>query len=806
VKRAFFLGLCVSDASSNSPVSRREKFGLERVLTVAVLFALLAFYQWTIDPSDKLPAFDRGGNDHYNLLLRGWLKGQLAMDVAPDPVLDAMANPYDPAQRGAHGVHDASYFRGRHYLYFGATPVLLLHGPWHALTGNFIAPRYAVLFFAGCGWILAAWLWRSICRRADARGAVYWLGLLAIGAGNFVVPFLRRPDVWEIAIACAHALFMAALVCTWRALESPRRAWWFAGAGLALGLAIASRPVYLATGFVMLAPLWRAAQEAGWGSFWRRAGWWRLLAAGLAPLLVVGALMAWHNYARFGNPFESGHTYQLAGMEDHTKQSAFGGAFILYNLRLYLLTAPQFTAYFPFLTVANLPPAPAGYIGTEGVQGVLLGAPWALLGLALLVPRWRPRGVAGVWVATLALSGAGALLVLSTFGGSTNRYIVDFFPAWMLVGGVGALGLAGAFVGRGRRWVIAGCAALALWSATFNAMMSAQHNRLFEVLFPTEFERVARWANWLPWTLERMRGVDYGPLELRVVLPETQLGDVECLVATGRQFLADYLYVQRVDGHRIRFGFEHTAYGGGIGPFVDYLPGRENVIQIEMGSLYPPASHPYFRGMTPEQIARRKNQVRVLVNGREALALPETSCFEATEFVPSLGTSGPLRPAFKGDFSGRIVAQRRVPLTAEALAREETGPLRLIVELPGWTGPGSLPLVCSGRSGAGDLIFLQRVAENRIVIGHDHWGSGAIESEPIAIAAGEPLDFWISAPPLRRDGSTSGLVVKLNGRTLLDAPRDFHASAGPARIGVNAIGASTASPRFSGRIVSATRE
>jgi hypothetical protein len=765
---------------------------------------LLAFYQWNVDPSGRRPVLDPVGNDHYNLLLRGWLKGQLAMDVPPDPVLDAMANPYDPAQRGARGVHDASYFRGRHYLYFGAAPVLLLHAPVHALTGKFITPTYAVFVFAGAALLVGAGLWRALCRRVGTLGPVYWLGLLALAVGNFVVPFLRRPDVWEIAIACAHLLFLLTLVATWRAMESPRRAAWFAGASLLLGLAIASRPVYLAAGFVMLAPLWRAAQELGWKVFLRRADWWRLLGAGLAPLALVGLVLAWHNYARFGDPFEAGHTYQLAGMEDHTRQSAFGGAFVLYNLRIYLLTLPQFTAYFPFLTVSDLPPAPTGYIGTEDVQGVLLGAPWVLLGLALLVPRWRPRGIAGPWVVTLALAGGGVLLLLSSFGGATNRYIVDFFPALVIVGGVGALGLA-AGIGRARPLFIAVGAALAVWSAAFNVMMALQHNRLLEVLNPEVYHRVARWGNWLPWAVERVRGIEHGPLELRVVFPEEKLGAVECLVATGSQIYADYLYVQRIDGHRIRFGFEHTAYGGGIGPFVEYLPGQENVIQIEMGSLYPPESHPYFRGMTPEEVARRKRRVRVLVNGREAFALPDAACFQPTEMQPSIGTSGPARPAFKADFSGRIVSQRRAPLTAESLAAEDKGPLHLIVQLPAWSGPVSWPLVCSGRTGAGDLIYLRRLAENRIVIGHDHWGAGAAETEPLDLVPGERFELRLDSPALRRDGSTQGLTVELNGKPVYSAPRDFHPSLGPAVIGANAIGASTAVPDFRGGILSATR-
>jgi hypothetical protein len=792
----------VSFRSEKSPLGAIWR---ERIVFAAVLLLGLVYYRWHVDPGGRGAVLEPNGSDHYNLLLRGWLKGQLAMDVPPDPALEALANPYDPAQRGPHGIHDASYYRGRHYLYFGATPLLLLHGPVHALTGAFVTPRYAVLFFAGAGWILGALLWRTLCRRAGANGWIYAAGLLAIGAGNFVVPFLRRPDVWEIAIGCAHALFMAALACTWRALDSPRRAAWFAAAGLALGLAIAARPVYLAAGVIMLAPLWRAAAEAGGPRFFRTGAWWRLLAAGLGPLAVIGALVAWHNAARFGDPFESGHTYQLAGMEDHTRQAVFRWEFVWYNLRVYLLSAPQFTAYFPFLTVADLPPPPAGYLGTEDVQGLLLGAPWVGLALALAAPRLRPRHIPTVWTTAVFAAGAATLLLLSSFGGSTNRYMVDFAPALVLAGGAGAIGL-GQLAGGARRVALAVVVLAALWSGVFNALMSLQHNRLFEVLYPAEFDRVARRANWVPWAIERTRGVEHGPLELRVIFPESNFGDVECLVATGRHFYADYLYVQRAEGNRIRFGFEHTSHGGGIGPFVEYLPGQENVIEIEMGSLYPPRSHPFFRGRSEDEIARRKNQVRVRVNGREALALFDQPCFEATEFAPSIGTSGPWRPAFKGNFSGRIVAQRRTVPSPEARRREETGPLRLLLELPAWTGPVSFPLVCSGRTGAGDLIYLRRVDERRLVVGHDHWGSGAIESEPIEIEPSAHLDLLVSAPPLRRDGSTSGLVVRLNGRTLIDAPRDFHPAAEPARIGANPIGASTSSPRFSGRIVSATRE
>src|SRR5436190_201333 len=83
-------------------------------IAAAALVVLVAwFYQWTVDPEGKVPVVDVGQGSYYNLQARGFLKGQAAMDVAPDPALVKIANPYNPAERGALGIHDASYYQGR---------------------------------------------------------------------------------------------------------------------------------------------------------------------------------------------------------------------------------------------------------------------------------------------------------------------------------------------------------------------------------------------------------------------------------------------------------------------------------------------------------------------------------------------------------------------------------------------------------------------------------------------------------------------------------------------------------------------
>mgnify|MGYP003341686041 CR=1 FL=1 len=64
----------------------------------------------------------------YGLLARGFLRGQLDLDLVPDPALTAAANPYDPALRPKVWYpHDASLFNGKFYAYFGPAPAVLAY-------------------------------------------------------------------------------------------------------------------------------------------------------------------------------------------------------------------------------------------------------------------------------------------------------------------------------------------------------------------------------------------------------------------------------------------------------------------------------------------------------------------------------------------------------------------------------------------------------------------------------------------------------------------------------------------------------
>ncbi len=793
------------------------------LVLVGILLATGWFYVWTVRPEPSGdPFLTRDGEGYYNLLTRGFQQGRLSLDREADPMLATLKNPWDPMKRGAHGMHDVSYFHGRYYLYFGVTPILVLFLPFRLLTGMYVDESCASLIFAWVGLLASFGLLAAIRARYFPRlPSLAMAGCtLAVGLANMVPALLRRPSVWEVPITCAYACFMVALSALFVAMHTQRRTIWLAGSSLALGIAVGARPVYLFGCIAWLFPLWTwAGESGGLVRCWRDLAWRRALVAVVLPAAVVGVGLAGYNQLRFGNPLEFGWIYQLSA--DAATRALLNWRVIWYGVRLYLLAPAGWSPYFPFVTMINPPAAPPGQLGIEDPYGILPNIPFVLLGFGLLGLA-KPWQLAGenrlkVFCLTTYLATGGTMLTVMSFGGITNRYMVDFLPALIVMAGTGLMVIStrpwwkGALRHVGN-WVIAG---MLLFSIGFNVLASLRHNNLFREMHPEVYRRMAHGLNHISYAYDRLAGVHYGPVEMKVIFPSGATGQVEPLVVTGRTFLSDYLFVHYLDKQSVRFGFEHTSRGVLIGDPVSIKPGEVYTLRIDMGSLYPPVAHPYFDHMPAAQARLSQRALRVTMDGQLVLAR-NAEYYDATSRTPSIGSSEG-RPAYKRPFSGRILSWRRMP---EALPRPlpaHYGPIRLELTLPAFAlvGQRSEPLVSTGESGSGDLIYLMYEAENRIRFGHDYWGSGATVSESIEIDARDTQAVEIDFGALYPDGSAAEwtgpvnrerLVIRLNGRTVYNQPTGYHAcDPDTITIGKNAIMASSAYPVFSGTIIRSQR-
>jgi hypothetical protein len=166
-------------------------------------------------------------------------------------------------------------------------------------------------------------------------------------------------------------------------------------------------------------------------------------------------------------------------------------------------------------------------------------------------------------------------------------------------------------------------------------------------------------------------------------------------------------------------------------------------------------------------------------------------------------------------FSGPVL---NLTLTSDGTstgAIEDFGPAHMIVTLPSRKSGRHEPLLTTGRTGAGDLIYIFYEDDEHVRVGFDHWGYKSTLSEPIAVDFKSPHDIWVVEgslyPPVADDALWGAVdqatrarlkkrvAVVIDGKTVLSVAGATYPSKGDeVAFARNPIGGSTADPDFSG--------
>lgn len=375
----------------------------------------------------------------YRLLSEAFLSGSLSLNTPVPAQLLKLNNPYEMAQRqNIHHVWDASLFEGKYYLYFGPVPALTAFIPLKLLSGTFASEDLIVLIYS---LLTVATLSITVffaARRFDIPvppWPILWVAYIVFASG--LTPQLGGRTYVAAAISgmLFQALFMLALV---GALTSQTRSsgWAFIG-GCASVLAAGSRATHLLSVVVGSVILF------AWIFVRPGPRNWRTFAAFVVPACIGVILLLAYNYARFGEVFEFGHSYQL-GLADlkasplcSYSSPNFSLSLIALNLWYQFFMPPRLIGTFPFFQFerieASWVAAPPGYMGFERVSGILILSPLLLFGTAALLFSLRRLSTVARWyLAVLATIGVCVTTFILSCRCAASRYTYEIMGPWLI--------------------------------------------------------------------------------------------------------------------------------------------------------------------------------------------------------------------------------------------------------------------------------------------------------------------------------------------------------------------------------------
>jgi hypothetical protein len=690
--------------------------------------------------------------DYYSSQVHGFLCGHLYMDKEADP---GLASP-DPAVRArAPSLLDASYYKGRYYLYFGVIPAALFLLPYALLTGGDLDPRWLVILCSAAGFLFSVGILRMAGRDHFQRlGAGYYTAAVAILAFASAVPsLLTWAKFYEVAIASGYGFTMAGAFWIYRALsERGRPQLQIALASLCMGLAVGCRPdLVLNIPVVAFAAYLSSARRMdGQPS---SGDLLRSLVAAVAPAAFIGALLALYNFERFGSPFEFGVSYSLNSFMQGDKP-LFSLAYFWPNAHWYYLTPPALSPYFPYVFPEEAYFGPEKYRGGEAIHGqfvvfVLL----SFVAISAVVARKRIRmGRLAAYLGIVSWMFLSVFVAVCAIGFRGDRYAVDF--QGMLALGIVLLGGAVASVQgngfRGTLWrVVLSC--VAALSAAFNIFAGLQIFDSFENLRPSEFEALQALGNYPAYWLGKMGLLPVGPFELKVIFP-AKVSAIEPLLVAGTPEATDSLYViEHPSGNEIELLADHSGFGGPRSGSIGITPGKAYTLSIDMGALYPPLSRPFTNDQKGDVGRLQKTRFHVEMDGRSVLDRKMES-FDAPPWAIQIGKNDVTMNPFSTRFSGRVISSKRLPPPPISEKRND-GLWRIRCILPLQDANRSFPLLSSGIQGSGTLIYINVLANHHFRFGIDQWGYGGGLSAEVSAAQGKEHVIEILIGPLARDES-----------------------------------------------------
>lgn len=361
--------------------------------------------------------------------------GQTYLLEEPSEKLLGLENPYDTVERssikrGEDYIWDTALYNNHYYVYFGILPALILFLPFHIITGTFLKTSVVVLLFSVLSAIMLALIIEYIFKKHFSKLPFKMLVFseISILFGSFLIWINIAPRFYEMVNVAGLYFSLQGIYLFLTIKKGGELSFKKLGLGaLCLALAVACRPTTLIASIIIIPIIWNLFKQKKAN----KKEVLKLILVVMIPYIVVGLLLMYYNYIRFGSIFEFGAKYQLTmnDMRNLKNRLITIPAGFIYNL----FNLPSFIGEFPFMQVnSNIPEIFAYYYVEDMPGGVFILAPiaFAVFGIKKFLKTSKNTELKNLVVVILAV-GIILNIIIVMQGGSTGRYLLDF--AWYFV-------------------------------------------------------------------------------------------------------------------------------------------------------------------------------------------------------------------------------------------------------------------------------------------------------------------------------------------------------------------------------------
>ena len=415
----------------------KETYTKENIRAQRVYFLVLAFFVLTLcffNFSNEYIEADLYNKDFVEALS----KGQVHLLEEPSEKLLELENPYDTVERssierGKDYIWDTALYNNHYYIYFGILPALILFLPYYIITGTFLKTSLAVLIFSILSAIMLALILEYIFKKHFSKLPFKMLAFseIAILFGSFLIWINVAPRFYEMVNVAGLYFSLQGIYLFLTMKKDNKVSFEKLGLGaLCLALAVACRPTTLIASVFIVPIIWNLFKQ----NKVNKKEIIKIVLVVAIPYIIVGLLLMYYNYIRFGNIFEFGAKYQLTmnDMRNLKNRLITIPAGFVYNL----FNLPSFIGRFPFLEVnSNIPEIFAYYYVEDMPGGVFILAPiaFAILGIGKFLKISKNKELKTL-VLVFLIVGLILNIIIVMQGGSTGRYLLDFAWYFVLVG------------------------------------------------------------------------------------------------------------------------------------------------------------------------------------------------------------------------------------------------------------------------------------------------------------------------------------------------------------------------------------